>query len=735
MENIPAFDPVISVCENIRLPKNIKQVSLSSVLERIKNPEQRIIDLQTKFKETKDDKYKRGLPGFTTSGIFSERKASGLTSASGLMMLDFDKLPDPETLQREKEKLIGCPFVVATFISPSGKGLKAIIRIRDWQNQSDYKSIFMEAGAYFNSEYFDSGTSDIARLAFFAHDQDIYINWDAEIFDPEHHLDRDRDTFEKIVVKWMENQNESFIDGNRNKYVFKIAGACCRFGIEKENALILIEEHITITPEFDLSEVVDAINSAYKTNEFGAAHNDFEFWDVENEGKSPENFQTTKENPFPIEVFPEKVRDIITELKNTMTYPVDYTAAGMMYAVSIATGRACRVKFKEEWIDNAVFYLAIVGKAGANKTHPLRFAVKPLRKIDEESYKKYIDEKDKYEFFEKLSKKEKAEKQSELPQKPFRKQFLVSDFTFEALVDVLSKNKNTVGVCVDELASWFLNFNKYNNGSEEQNWLSVWNGESISVNRKGTDDYLIPNPFISVIGTIQNSVLADLAKGSRVGNGFLHRFLFAFPDDQDKKKWSRNKLDKKYREKWENIITEVLELHNNKGFILECSPEAENCLMDWQHRSTDYLNKIDDEILTSIYNKFDTYVVRLSLLMEVFYYACGESELMEISLRSAEAAITLVKYFSQTALKVNSIISKSGNKPVEKLPPIKQHVFNALPEEFTSAEGTVIAAEKGMSSSTFRRFIKEDQGKGKKNIFFETVKHGVYRKKYNSTHA
>ncbi|SIQ98433.1 Primase C terminal 1 (PriCT-1) [Chryseobacterium sp. RU37D] len=728
MENFPAHDPVISVCENIRLPKNIKQVSLSSVLERIKNPEQRIIDLQTKFRETKDDKYKRGLPGFTTSGTFSERKSSGLTSASGLMMLDFDKILGPETLQRERNKLISCPFVVAVFISPSGNGLKAIIRIRKWQGQSDYKNIFMEAGAYFNSEYFDSGTSDIARLAFFAHDQDIYINWDAEIFDPERTLERDRDTFEKIVVKWMENQNEFFIDGNRNKYVFKIAGACCRFGIEKENAFILIHDHINITSEFDLPEFKSTIHSAYKTNEFGIAHNDFEFWDVENEGEPSEGFQKTKKNPFPIEVFPEKIQNIITELKNTMTYPVDYTAASMMYAVSVAIGLSCKVKFKEGWVDSAILYMAIVGKAGTNKSHPLTFATEPLRKIDEEAYKKYLSEKAEYKFIEALTKKEKAAKQSELMEEPFWKQFLISDFTFEALVDVLSKNKNTIGVCVDELTTWFKDFNRYNNGSEEEKWLSAWSGKSITVNRKTAGNYLIPNPFISVIGTIQNSVLAELAKG-RIGNGFLHRFLFAFPDDQDKEKWSKNHLDKKYIKEWENIIAKVLELHNNEGFILECSPEAENYLMDWQHQSTDYLNKIDDEILISIYNKLETYAVRLSLLMEVFYYACGESDLMGISLRSTEAAIKLVTYFSQTALKVHSVISKPDNSSDEKndsatkiiLTEVQQNVFNALPEEFQNKEAAKIALENGMSGSSFQRFVKDER-------LFTKIKHGIFRK-------
>ena len=191
-------DSEVTICEELKNTKNVKKVSLNDVIEIIKNSDQKIIDLQTKFRDTKDNKYKLKLPSFITSGVFSERKAAGFESASGLMILDFDKFPDSETLQFEKNKLIDYPFVVAVFTSPSGKGLKAIIRIKYWKDQSAYKRIFMQVKEYFNSEYFDDKTSDITRLAFFSYDPDVYINWKAEVFDSEFTLDRDRRIFEKI---------------------------------------------------------------------------------------------------------------------------------------------------------------------------------------------------------------------------------------------------------------------------------------------------------------------------------------------------------------------------------------------------------------------------------------------------------------------------------------------------------------------------------------------------------
>lgn len=237
MQNFSKYNIQLTICEKLRDIKNVKKAPISAVLERIKNPEQKIIDLQAKFRDTGDPKYRMQLPAFIASGIFTERKSSGFEFASGLMMLDFDKFPDTETLQRERNNLIDCPFVLAVFISPSGEGVKAIIKIRDWKDQDEYRRTFMEAEEYFDSKYFDPSTSDIARLAFFAYDPEIYINWNAEVFDPERPLDRDMDTFGNRISNPIKNEKKSFIVGNRNNYVFELSCDYRRAGVEKKRCI------------------------------------------------------------------------------------------------------------------------------------------------------------------------------------------------------------------------------------------------------------------------------------------------------------------------------------------------------------------------------------------------------------------------------------------------------------------------------------------------------------------
>lgn len=83
---------------------------------------------------------------------------------------------------------------------------------------------------------------------------------------------------------------------------------------------------------------------------------------------------------------------------------------------------------------------------------------------------------------------------------------------------------NKRGLCLwaDELSAWFSNFNRYNNGSEEQFWLSVQCQNH--VRPQECQEFHLHQAsvhIISVIGTIQKKILNELAKGERSNNGLL----------------------------------------------------------------------------------------------------------------------------------------------------------------------------------------------------------------------
>ena len=110
---------------------NSKKAEIEKVLEGISKDyfKERIDKIRYHYKEnekSKADKLKRDLPGFTPYGTFSlGRREEYLETYSGLIHLDYDNVDKPQEL---KELVSQIPYTYASFISPSGKGLKVFIK-------------------------------------------------------------------------------------------------------------------------------------------------------------------------------------------------------------------------------------------------------------------------------------------------------------------------------------------------------------------------------------------------------------------------------------------------------------------------------------------------------------------------------------------------------------------------------------------------------------------------------
>ena len=110
------------------------------------------------------------------SGIFYKRSEAGLIVHSSLLTLDFDHVND---LQGLKHKLIYNYYfdTILTFTSPSGDGLKWIIKIDLTKNS--HLSWFIAIADYCRYNYYlevDKSGKDVSRCCFLPYDPDAYIN-------------------------------------------------------------------------------------------------------------------------------------------------------------------------------------------------------------------------------------------------------------------------------------------------------------------------------------------------------------------------------------------------------------------------------------------------------------------------------------------------------------------------------------------------------------------------------
>lgn len=265
----------ISYFRNCRNKKPLT-VNINAALEWIKTGSSK--DIIEKVRQANDqptkDLFKQNLPAVTFGGLFKDRSA--LTEASGLACLDFDKL---DNLNEISGRLKASEYIYALWVSPSGNGLKALIKIPVVKNKVEYQEYYRAILNHFKDLHPDKATKDINRLCFESYDPDLYINEGSKVFSNKlktrskakaevksnSNLPEGK-VIDRIVSWWI--KKFPFAPGNRNNNLFILACALSNFGIHKsttQELFISFEDE-----DFNYDEIQQIINSAYKKADFNS---------------------------------------------------------------------------------------------------------------------------------------------------------------------------------------------------------------------------------------------------------------------------------------------------------------------------------------------------------------------------------------------------------------------------------------------------------------------------------
>ena len=277
-------DNNISVFKNLLKSKDVPYIiPLWKCLERIRTGKSKELVEQVRNAKTKDeaDKLKQNLPCILFSGEFKERNKNGLISHSGMMVVDFDKYPSDKEMFEHFEILKENKSFITLFISPSGKGIKGVIRI-PYSDKLTHEKYFKAFNNEFNYDYFDKSNCNVDRVCFESYDPNIYINYDAECYEPIL-IDEGYSVSDKvplipiydentIIEKIMKfNWQKDFREGERNSFIFDLAGAFCEYGVSETTALGYIFNNVVIG-DFSESETKNTIKSAYKRRSFNSKY-------------------------------------------------------------------------------------------------------------------------------------------------------------------------------------------------------------------------------------------------------------------------------------------------------------------------------------------------------------------------------------------------------------------------------------------------------------------------------
>lgn len=702
------MNKLMSVFSNCKTTTPIGNTSIIDFLMDIKN-EVYINEIQ-KLRSISDkkqrDTYKSSaLKTVTYAGIFQERKNDLLTVYSGVIILDIDNVPDSK-IERIKADLSNDKYTLAVWSSPSGSGLKVMVKMDFGFSTETYKAKYLCVLNYYSATHniptndsrkrnaevswgFDLSCSDIARQCIYSADSEIYINEDSTVFDS-------FDTYSKAeqnVISILKLINKKKIDitaiyddwfriacalhhefGEAGRSYFHSVSSFYN-GYTKKEADEKFEQitkggskGITIATFFDFA---NKFAIKYATTESIKSKDDFIDADVYTQ--DDKEF-TISPIPFPVDIFLNDAKEYIVEVSNSLACAIDLVGVAVLGAISGAIGGTREIETMSGHRQSANLYLAVIADPSSKKSPAFsqaNFVVEWLQQVEKQKYDSLMDK-----YREELNAWERAKKENrgEKPTKPLLKQFFVSDFTMEVLSSILSENNRGIMVIADELDAWLRSMGQYKGGkgNDKQKWLTMWSRGSLKVDRKGDEPIFVMRPFVTIAGGIQPEVLR-LFTGNSVRDGFIDRFLFSFPEKV--LSYSNERVSSSVRDNYlklikglydyelnkikEDIKHNILSCNNSDSFVVYLDTEANKMWDDWNWKLIEEMsNPFFPYYLEGAWGKLAGHTLRFAL---IFYCLNNRGRGISrfVTAEDMRCAFKLTDYFKYHIFKTMSYCNDS----------------------------------------------------------------------------
>jgi len=158
--------------------KKAYHMPIAKALKRIKEGDSatKIETIRNGGEQAKD--FKKSLPVVLFSGEFETRNDNALARHSQFIVLDFDHID----VTASKALLSTDPYVYGCWVSPSGDGLKALVKVSNPERHRDH---FRSLRTYFEKTYdleVDESGINESRACFESYDPEIVINEESAVY-------------------------------------------------------------------------------------------------------------------------------------------------------------------------------------------------------------------------------------------------------------------------------------------------------------------------------------------------------------------------------------------------------------------------------------------------------------------------------------------------------------------------------------------------------------------------
>ena len=376
--------------------------------------------------------------------------------------------------------------------------------------------------------------------------------------------------------------------------------------------------------------------------------------------------------PFPTDTLPEPLQSVVKDGSAAIGCDPSLIALPMLSVCGSVLGNAVRLQAKVGWLVPPIVWTTVVSESGTGKTPAYRLALSPLQALQHRSFNQHVNEERDYVARLKLSDgAQTCPNPQERPPRPLCRRYFVSDTTLEALVSVLAENPNGLLMAADELSGWWGSFNKYSSGKGDQaSWLSMFNAESLTVDRKTGMQRMIsvPKAAICITGGIQPGILGKAMGTDNRESGMGARFLMACPPRRPRR-WSDAEVPKELEARYATVVERLAELRLvtsplefPEPYVLSLSSKARKLYIEYFEQNGQEQNEMSGE-LAAAWSKLEEYPLRLALVFQLIDWANkpnGTPLPTVVEVEHISHAIELVEWFKNESLRINEMLSQSS---------------------------------------------------------------------------
>ena len=342
---------------------------------------------------------------------------------------------------------------------------------------------------------------------------------------------------------------------------------------------------------------------------------------------TPEDLATaTKEtstgSEFPVDVFPKQVGNYLKELSQGMNAPLNYLATAFIVATASLIGDKAIIEVTDTYRVFPNLWACLIGSVSSKKSPCMAQIVDNITTLE-------------------------IANNDENP-----RQVITNIATLEAIYDIMAQPQN--GSCLvfaDELKGFISDFNRYTNGrnGDRQNYLSMWNCNSIRIDRKNKDKAVfVKHACLSILGSTQFCNV-DLFKAD---DGWSERWLFDVVEDGGKYFGTNNETAVSKENKTAVLNTFKTLYSNESNIKYKLSDSAYTAFKGFENDIKRRMNEPNFNIsYEALYAKSLTFLAKFTLILHILE---NINNLMsnKIGANTVNKAISLTWYYLNQSMRV-----------------------------------------------------------------------------------